>query len=176
MSPLLAASEGYRWWADLNIWTAVTFAIFAYVLVRAAGKPLTTALRQRQSSVEDQLRQLEEAQREVQALRAEQELRRRELRQRSLAMVEEAKRDAEHTRVEMVERARQEVDKLRNRATREIELAKRKAIHELSDRVNELSIEVARRNIEHQLNDGVHGRLISAAIAEMSDVGGRSRS
>jgi F0F1-type ATP synthase membrane subunit b/b' len=82
-------------------------------------------------------------------------------------MVAEARRDAVALRTEMVDRAKDEVEKLKNRSTRDIELARRKAVSDLADFATETSFRVARERLERGVSADDHDRLVAAALAEM---------
>ena len=87
-------------------------------------------------------------------------------------MVEEAKRDAARTRRELVQRAGEDVQRLRLRARREIELAKRKAIHDLADRGAEVAVRVAEQTLLTRMTPADDDRLVQAALDEMARAAG----
>lgn len=168
----LLASAGLPWYVDPSFWTGLTFAAFAAILVRLAGAPLANALRARQSRIEGQLQQAEEAGRVVRELRLKQAERRRQAKIEAERMVEEAKRDAARTRRELVQRAGEDVQRLRLRARREIELAKRKAIHDLADRGAEVAVRVAEQTLLTRMTPADDDRLVQAALDEMARAAG----
>jgi F-type H+-transporting ATPase subunit b len=167
MNLLLAVSEDYRWFLDLELWNAVTFVALAAIVIKFAGGPILSALKGRQQGIEDQLRQLDDARREIQDLQAQQQIRKKELQTQAVEMVAEAKRDAARTAQEMVTRAEQEIDKIKARAVREVELARRKAVHSLAEHATETSIRMAREHLERELSEMDHDRLIRVALNEM---------
>lgn len=174
MTCILAADADYRWFLDLDLWPAVTFTIVVIILARTAVGPLVSGLRARQKGIEDQLRELEQAEREIRALREEQAAKQRELRQKALEMVEEAKRDAKVTREAMIARAGDEIERIKSRTIRDIELAKRKAIHDLADHATELSMRLAEERLASNTGRADHDRLIEQALEEMMSPTGRA--
>ncbi len=168
MNLLLAVSENYRWYLDLELWNLVTFAALAAIVLKAGAGPILAGLRGRQKGIEDQLRQIDEARTEIEQLRVQQQARKRELQAQAQEMVAEAKRDAARTAQEMVARAEQEIEKIKARSIREVELARRKAMNTLAEHATETSIRLARERLERDLNDGDHDRLIRTALSEMS--------
>ena len=174
MSLVLLADSDYRWFLDLEIWSVVVFALLATLIYKLGVPPLVAALRGREQSIEAQLRELSEAQREIQALRAEHDARRKELRAQAFEMVEEAKRDSVKILQESVTRAREDVERLKGRAGRDLDLVRRKAISRLADHATELSLKIAAERLANNLTADDHDRLISSALEEMGSSTGRT--
>jgi ATP synthase F0 subunit b len=164
---VLLADSDFRWFLDLEIWSVVVFGLLAALIYKLGVPPLVAALRGREASIEAQLRELSEAQREIEALRAEQEAKRRELRSQAYAMVESAKKDSVKIHQELVTRAREDVEKIKSRAVRDLDLLRRKAVSELANHATELSLKVASERLLNDLTEEDHGRLISSALDEM---------
>lgn len=171
MNFLLAGHDPF--WYDTDFWSGIAFVGFAYILVRFGAKPLANALRNRQKGIEDKLRQVEDAQKVIRELRLRQEERKRQAKVEAAAMIEEAKRDAERTRKELVARAANEIELMKRRANREISLAQRKAIQDLADYATDLSFQFAHETLAQRLDAKRHARLISTALQEMADAGRR---
>ncbi|MBY0586109.1 ATP synthase F0 subunit B [bacterium] len=168
MTLLLAASDNYYWFLDLELWSLATFAALSAIVLKFGAGPVISALRGRQQGIEDQLKQLDDARREIEQLREEQRIRKKELQAEAQEMVAEAKRDAARTAQEMVARAEQEIEKVKSRSIREVELARRKAVHTLAEHATETSVRMAREHLERELSDADHDRLIRLALSEMS--------
>ena len=169
----LLASAGLPWYVDPAFWTGLAFLAFAAVLFRLAAAPLARALRERQRRIEGQLQQAEEAARVVRELRLQQQERRRQAKLEAAQIVEEAKRDAERARRELVQRAGEDLERLKLRARREIELAKRKAIHDLADRGADIAVDVAEQTLRGGMSPADDDRLVQAALSEMDQAAGR---
>lgn len=167
-SPLLAVSDEYRWFLDLEFWAVITFIGLMTILVRYAFGPIISALQNRQKNIEDQLREIEEAQREIRILREEHEERKRQLRAQAQEFVAEAKRDAVSLREEMVARARTDIERIAIRADREIDLAHRKAMHDLADAATEQAMKFAVHALSSEMTDTDHDRLVGRAIQSMA--------
>lgn len=157
----------YAVWTDLAIWSAVVFVLLATLLVRYAGPPVSAAMRQREAVVIHSLRQAELARTEAQALRRKQEEERVRAREQAQLFVAVAESDAARTRVQLVGHAREEAERLRRRAHREIELAKRKALDELWRTTAELCARLAERLVQTQLTAEDHRRLVEQAMHEI---------
>lgn len=170
---IFGARRGYKFWFDPSFWNGAAFLGFAYILLGVGAKPLLDSLRSRQRAIEDKLRQAEDAQKLIRELRLKQEERHRQAKIDAIAMVEEAQRDAERTRQEMLARTANEIEQMKNRATRDIALAKRKAIQDLADHATHLSFEVAEKTLTERLDAKSHGRLVAAALADMGESTGR---
>ena len=85
-------------------------------------------------------------------------------------IVDQSKRDAEKARASIEEKARDESDKMVERARREIELAKQSAIKDLYASSSEMATEIASRILQRELNAQDHERLIADSIQELGDL------
>lgn len=157
------------WWAfDLDFWSIVVFVALMGVVLSAAGRPLLEGLRRRQQAVIDQLKQAETAKAEADRLIAEEDRQRALFEARQKEALVEATRDAAVIHQEMVERARQDVQRLKDRLARDIELLRHAAILDLWHRTADLSSQVAERALRERLNDQDHSRLVDDAILSIA--------
>jgi F-type H+-transporting ATPase subunit b len=170
-----AGAADYHILTDTAIWSGVVFVLLCLILGKLAWPAVAAAMRHREYAVVDSLRQAELARDEAQRLRDQRDQARARSRLQALALVEEAKRDAERVRVEHVARARSESERIRQRVEREITLARRKALDELWRRTTDLSAELAERLLQIRLSHDDHRRLVGQAIREIGQVAGARR-
>ncbi len=81
------------------------------------------------------------------------------------AIIDEARRDAEHTQQEILAKARADAQAERDRSLREIETAKDQALKELGERTADLAVDLAGKIVGARLNAGDHQRLIEEALS-----------
>lgn len=175
MMLLAEHAAAYVWYHDLSIWSGVVFVILVAVLARFAGRPIATAMHEREEAVLASLRQAEITRAETDRLRQQHELERAKARKHAEALVAEARRDAERTQKEIIARVQEDVQRLRQRMQREIVLAKRKALDELWQTATELSLDTAGRILALGLSADDHCRLIDQAVADLATrVGART--
>ena len=81
-------------------------------------------------------------------------------------MMEEARRDAEHTRQTILAEAKSGADAERARSLRDIESATDAALETLAERSAQLAVELAGKILKFKLSSDDHARLIQEALAK----------
>ncbi len=149
------------------LWTVVIFLLVLVVLGKFAWGPLLKSLQARESYIREAL---ETARRD----RADAEARLREYQEKlaaarteATAIIEQGRRDAEAAKHRIEEQAKQESDKMIERAQREIQSATTEATRHLYALSANLATELASRILGRELNPQDHERLIAESIAEL---------
>jgi F-type H+-transporting ATPase subunit b len=149
------------------VWTLVIFLLVIVVLGKFAWGPLLSGLQQREEFIR---RSLEEAKADRQAAEArlrEYEEKLAEANAEAVAIIEKGKSEGETLRAGIEEKARDEADKMVDRARREIELAKQTAIKDLYATSSTLATEIASRIVQRELQPADHEKLIADSIDEL---------
>ena len=137
----------------LFFWTLVIFIILLVLLRKFAWKPIMKAIHEREDRIESSLKQAEEARKEMESLKSENE----KILQEARAEREKIIREANSTRQEIVAGAQEEAGKKAAKeienARQEIEQMKVKAIAELNDNAAKLSVEIAEKILRKKLDD-----------------------
>jgi len=128
---------------DLAIFTLVVFVVLLLVLWKFAWGPISAGLDKREQGVANNIARAEEAASEAEKLIANYEAKLAAASDEVRGMIEEARRDAEHTKQQIVDEAQQAASAEADRARREIETAKASALKELADRTTDFSLELA---------------------------------
>ncbi|MCB1056171.1 MAG: F0F1 ATP synthase subunit B [Acidobacteria bacterium] len=147
------------------IWTLLIFLLVVLVLGKYAWGPVLRGLQGREEFIKDSLEQARLQREEAELRLKEYENRIAKARLETEEMLDEARRDAEALRQREEQRARDEAEKLLERAHREIDIAKETAVKDLYARATELSTSVAQSILEREIQAKDHERLISDAIA-----------
>lgn len=151
---------------DLAIWTFVVFVILLVVLKKFAWGPILQALDRREAAVAEHIAQAERNHEEARRLLAEYEQRLASAANEVRELLDEARRDAEHTKQQILVEAKAAADAEKARALRDIDTAADAAMESLAERSAELAIELAGKIVQAQLSKDDHARLIREAMAK----------
>ena len=137
-----------------------------------AEKGFKVAVYNRSSArTEEALAEAQRARTEGQQMRAELQKEMSGAQDKVRQLMEEARRDAQRAKDEMITDARKEIQGERERLQREIGLARDQALQELWTQTAQLATLVSAKAIRRQLNIEDHRRLVDEAIAELRTVG-----
>lgn len=175
MTPAVWAAEegqGNLFAGDIGnaVWTLVIFLLVLLILGKFAWGPLLSGLQQREEFIRRSLQEAKDDREAAEARLAEYEAKLADAGAQAAEIVDQGKRNAEAARASIEEKARDESDKMVERAKREIELAKQSAIKDLYATSSDLATEIASRILQRELNAQDHERLISESIKELGDL------
>ncbi|NDK56909.1 F0F1 ATP synthase subunit B [Pontibacter fetidus] len=137
----------------LIFWQLVTFLIVLFLLTKFAWKPIMSALRERETSIENALSAAEKAKLEMQGLKAENEKLLAEARMERDKILKEAS-DAGNALVENARnKANEEGSRLIAQAREAIENEKLAALTEVKNMAAALSVDIAERILRKELSD-----------------------
>ena len=156
---LLALQSG------LMFWTLVVFLLLLFVLSKFAFGPITAAVRARELALEeaiavarkdrdDAAKLLDDHRRQIEAARGE-----------AQRFIAEGRATAEAMRTEMLEGTRVQQAELLERARRDIDAEKTKAIDELRREAIDLAIAGASKVIGKNLDDAANRALVESYLA-----------
>lgn len=153
--------------ADLAIYTVVVFVVLLAILWKLAWGPIVRGLDQRAQRIRNEIASAERANAKAQQLLADYQARLaaaegevRELLERGRAQAEQLSRD-------LLERTRSETQVEKQRALREIELARTGALEELAEHSATLAIELAAKILQARLDPAAHADLIRRAMEQL---------
>lgn len=140
----------------LLFWMLLAFSVVLIILKKFAWKPIMSALKEREKSIEGALKSAEKAKLEMAKMQADNEkilaearLERdkliKEARQMKEKIIEEAKTQAQSEGQKMIEAARQSINS-----------EKKAAIKEIKDQVATLSVQIAEKLIKDKLTDNAN--------------------
>jgi F-type H+-transporting ATPase subunit b len=153
----------------LIFWMTVTFGILLFLLTKFAWKPIMSALRERESSIEDALNSARKAKEEMAQLTASNEKMLAEARLERDKLLKEARETKDAIISEAKTKASAEADRLIASARQTINNEKVAAIHELKNQVASMSIEIAEKILRHELaNDDKQKALVSSLLKEVN--------
>jgi F-type H+-transporting ATPase subunit b len=150
------------------LWTVVIFVLVLVVLGKFAWGPILKGLQARESYILESLQKAKRERDEADARLKEYEDKLAQARTEVTALVEEGRRDAEVVKKKILEEARQEAEKERERTKREIQIATDTATKQLYTLAAHLATDMAGRIIRKELNVQDHERLIAESIQELN--------
>ena len=153
--------------ADLAIWTFIVFLLLLAILTKFAWGPIVEGLDRREQTIAGSIEEARRIKEEAQKISADYDKKLAAAADEVRAMLDEARRDAEVTKQRIVAEAQSAAADERNRALRDIELAKYDAIHELKQSSVDMAFSLARNVVKRELNSADHASLVQEAVEKM---------
>lgn len=155
---------------------ALNFLLLFGGLAYLLRKPLGEFLKGRSDSLEKTLQEAKESRREAAEKLSDVDLRLGKLDEK----IEQLRRDAEaegqslHQRT--VEEAKKETDRLKNLASREIEMLTQDAVREIKEYTAALAADLALQRIQDRMTEEYHSSLIDKSIERLDKIHEKSNS
>ncbi len=153
---------------DLAIWTFVVFALLFILLSIFAWPQIAAALDERERKITANIAAAEARLVEAKQIVAEHEAKLAAAAGEVRALLEEAHRDAEHTRKSIEDKGRQAAKDELDRALREIDRAKDGAIEALASASANVAIDLARKVIKDKLTADEQKQIVRDALGKLS--------
>jgi F-type H+-transporting ATPase subunit b len=171
-SPAFAAAEEAKGGLldphyGLMFWTILIFAALMLLLKKFAWGPILGAVRAREQALTDAMAAAEQDRNEARKLLAEQKAAIEAARNEAQRFIAEGRATAESMRGEMLEQTRQQQAELLERARKEIESEKTKAIDELRREAVDLALAGAGRLIGQRLDAEGDRKLVEQYLASL---------
>lgn len=171
----LAAEEGGGESAGLAInffWIIVStlnFGVLLVILYLFAFGPVRRMLDDRRVRIEEGLRDAEQARRDRDSAESERVAALQEARREANEIVSRAQKVASETREADIAATREELDRMRERATAEIDAEKQRAIADLRAEVADLALAAASRVVGEEMNETRQRRLVQEFLRETGE-------
>ena len=154
---------------DLPIVTGIIFLILLAVLWKFAWGPIVEALDTRERSVADQLAEAKANQEKSQQLLAEHEAKLATTAAEVKSMLDQARKDADAQKQQIMESAQAAASAEKDRAVREIDAAKNAALQDMAKKSVDTAVNLAGQIVKRQLSQDDHSNLIGDAMRQFSD-------
>jgi F-type H+-transporting ATPase subunit b len=148
----------------LIFWTIVVFIIVFLVLRKTAFGPILAAVQAREQAITDAMAAAERDRNEAAKLVAEQKAAIEAARNEAQRFIAEGKATAESMRSEMLEATRQQQAELLERARKEIEGEKSKALDEIRKEAVDLALAGAGKLISQKLDSDADRKLVETYL------------
>ncbi|WHY00570.1 F0F1 ATP synthase subunit B [Neobacillus sp. DY30] len=162
-----AAHSGVNW-GDI-IFQLAMFIVLMALLKKFAWGPLMGIMKQREEHVAGEITAAEQSRVEAKKLLEEQRSLLKEARSEAQVLIENAKKQGDIQREEIIAVARTEADRMKESAKLEIEQQKEKAVAAIREQVASLSVLIASKVIEKELNAADQDKLINEYIHEAGE-------
>jgi F-type H+-transporting ATPase subunit b len=156
---------------DLAIYTGIVFLILLTVLWKFAWGPIVAGLEKREQRIAENIAAAERAHEEAKLLLAEYDRKLAGAAEQVRMMLEEARKDAEQVKLEIIAEAKEAAKLEFERSRRELQRATDQALKELSERATNLAVDLASKIVRAQLSQHDHARLVQEAMAEFVSSG-----
>ncbi|MDN3595882.1 F0F1 ATP synthase subunit B [Zunongwangia endophytica] len=136
----------------LLFWQTIVFLVLILLLAKFAWKPILGAVKEREDSINNALSSAEEARKEMQNLKADNEQLMKEARAERDAILREARELKEKVMADAAEEAQGKAGQIVSQAKESIELEKKAAMAQIKAQVASLSIEIAEKVVRTELS------------------------
>jgi F-type H+-transporting ATPase subunit b len=151
------------------IFQLAMFIILLALLKKFAWGPLMGIMREREEHIASEIESAEQSRAEAKKILEEQRELLKDARGEAQGLIENAKKQGEIQREEIVVAAREEADRLKESAKIEIEQQKEKAVAAIREQVASLSVLIASKVIEKELTEADQEKLINEYIQEAGE-------
>ena len=171
-APLYAAEEG----ATLSpfagnvgnaLWTLIIFVIVVVVLGKFAWGPVLSLLQQREQFIHKSLSDAKRDRDEAEARLRDYAAKLQSAQAEAVAIIEDARKDAERLREELRARARSEADTMLKNAERQIELQTSRALQQIRQEAVDLSVTIASKLLQRNITKEDNDKLIADALKQI---------
>lgn len=159
--PLLSIDFGS---AVINL--AIFLGVFA-VLAKFVWPVILGGLQAREEKIHDDLASAEKANADAKSLLTEYQAKLDEAANQVQEMLASARKDAEAAGQRIVDEAKSEAERQRERAVSDIETAKKVAISELAGQTSDMAIQVAKQVVGRELKAEDHAELIRQSLERL---------
>lgn len=155
---------------DLAIYTFVVFCLLLLMLGYFAWPKISEALLERERRIEQNIADAAAKHEEAKRLLVEHEARLASAADEVRALLEEARRDAEHTKGQILAEAKQAADAERDRSLRDVERAKDAALKTMAEASASLVVELAGKVVKQNITAEQQSQLVREALGKLSAV------
>jgi F-type H+-transporting ATPase subunit b len=159
--------------ADLGLWTLIVFVLLLLVLRKLAWRPMLEGLQKREQAIHSALEEAQKARDEARHVRAQLQAQLDKAAETVREILDEARRDAQYTKDQMIAEAHKAIQDERARLHREIETAKDQTLQEMFTQTAQLAALLATKAVRRELSLDDHRRLLDEALAELRAAGSK---
>ncbi len=162
------ALRGVIWWAVFTLNLLVLVWFLYKMLFKGAPMNLPAALRQRGQSIQEQIREAEQAHRDAETRLRDTEARIANLPAEIQALALEAEREAEEEYKRLVEESERDAERILRQGRLEIEAAARLAQKELQRLAASLAVDLATQRLRERLTPEQDETVVGAGLASLT--------
>ena len=149
--------------------TAINIFILFFGLSYLLFNPVRDVLEKRRQKIAGELKSAEEDQKAAEALKAEYELKLKDIHKEADAILEEARRKGKAREAEIIEEAKAEAARIVARGSREVELERKKALDDMKQEIISIASLMAGKVVSASIDTTVQDSLIEETLKEMGE-------
>jgi len=149
------------------LWTLIIFVIVVVVLGKFAWGPVLSLLQQREQFIHKSLSDAKRDRDEAEARLRDYASKLQSAQAEAVAIIEDARKDAERLRDELRTRARTEADTMLKNAERQIELQTSRAVQQIRQEAVDLSVTIASKLLQRNITKEDNDKLIADALKQI---------
>ncbi len=153
---------------DLAIFTAIVFGCLVFMLGKFAWPTIAAALTEREKRIEGNIADAEAMNAEAKNMLAQHEAKLATAADEVRELLEEARRDAELTKSQIIAEAKDAADKERERAVREVDIAADRAMHSLAETSANLAVDLAGKVVQQNITADQQAALVRDALGSLT--------
>lgn len=153
---------------DLAIWTLGIFLLMLFILKSMAWTPIMEGLKAREEGITGNLAAADAKHEEAKALLSEHQSKLAGTADEVRELLEEARRDAEQTKTDILAEAKSAADKERERAVRDIEQARDSAVRQLAESSAGMAIDLAAKVVQKDISSDRQGEIVKEALGRFA--------
>lgn len=154
----------------LLLWTIITFLVLVLILWKAAWRPIVDALDARAEKVRFEIDNAERSRQEAEKLLVQHREMMDNARNEAAQVISRGREEAERLKNDIVEKANSESRVIAERAKKEIELAKDKALADIKTEIVMLSTEIASKIVSKNIKPEDQKSLVEETLNKMGTV------
>ena len=144
--------------------TIVVFVLLLLILTKTAWKPILSGLQAREKGIRDAIEGAEKANADAKSMLSEYQSKLATATDEARKIVEEGRKDAEALKSKIHADAQAEAGRERDRALRDIEIARQGALKDIYDQVAVVATDVAGKILQQRLDPAGHRRLVDESV------------
>jgi F-type H+-transporting ATPase subunit b len=153
---------------DLAVWTGVVFLVLFGFLSYFAWPNISAALLERERLIENNIAEAAAKHDEAKQLLVQYEAKLASAANEVRGLLEEARRDAEHTKSEILADAKKAADAERDRALRDVERAAEAAMKNIGETIANQAVDLASKVVSRNLTPEQHSQLVRDALSTLA--------
>ena len=165
--------EQFESFIGVNFWTAL-FTLLNFLALFFVAKhfligPVMQLIQARQKEIDDQYADADAAKAAAQAMKSEYQLKLEDAQATSERIVKEAVARGQAREEEIIRQANLQADAIREKASADIAMEKKKAVNDAKDEISVIAVAIAGKVVGRELQAADHSRLVDQFIEELGD-------
>ena len=149
--------------------TAVAIFILFFVLSYLLFNPVREMLEKRKKKISDELQEAEKSLREAEAMKSEYDAKMLSAKEEANGILDDARKKAMKNRGEILLEAREDAQRLRERAAQEIEQEKVHARDDLKNEMVDIAVRLAEKAVSGKMSPEIQEELVSETLDEIGE-------